>query len=325
LRIDRRLVGFGLFLVTIGLVMVAVRQGLIPVDTARRAWNLWPLLLIGVGLSIILAGRPGTWVGGVIVAMTFGTMVGAIAGTGAVLPIGLCSGNRDHGTAFAQASGDLSASATVSIEQDCGDLHVATAPGARWTLGGVSSDGRPPAIKASPGELRITTGSGGPFDLGGSTAWDLTIPTAPAVALDVQANAGDAQLHLAGANLASVSVQRNAGSVAIDLRETAAVGSLDLEVNAGSATLWLPNRTVSGNLTVNAGSIALCLPAGAGLRVSTGGNVAASNDFDAHGLVRSGDTWATPGFASATVRVDLTADANAASLSIDPSACTTAG
>jgi hypothetical protein len=325
LRFDRRLVGFGLFLVTIGLVMVAVRQGLIPVDTARRAWNLWPLVLIGVGFSILMAGRPGAWVGGLIIAITFGTMVGAIAGTGAVFPIGLCSGNRDHGTAFAQASGDLAASATVAVEQDCGDLHVATAPGARWTLGGVSPDGRPPLINASPGELRITTGSGGPFDLGGSTAWDLTIPTASAVALDVQANAGDARLDLAGANLASLSVQRNAGSVAIDLRETAALGSLDLEVNAGSATLWLPNRTLSGDLTVNAGSVALCLPAGAGLRVSTGGNVAASNDFEAHGLVRSGDTWETPGFASATTRVDLTADANAASLSLDPSACATAG
>jgi hypothetical protein len=301
--------------------MVGVRQGMVPVDTARRAWSLWPLVLIGLGLSLILAGRPGAWVGGLIVAITFGTMVGAIVGTGAVFPIGLCSGNRDHGTAFAEASGDFASEAMVSIEQDCGDLHIATAPGTRWTLGGVSSDGRPPAINASPDEARITSPGGGPFDLGGSTAWDLTLPTTPAIALDVQANAGDARLDLAGANLASLSVQRNAGSVAIDLRETTAVGRFDLEVNAGSATLWLPNRTLSGSLTVNAGSVALCLPIGAALRVSTGGNVAASNDFEAHGLTRSGDTWETPGFASATARIDLTADANAASLSLDPSAC----
>jgi hypothetical protein len=321
LRFDRRLVALGLFLVTVGVVMVAVRQGLVPVDTARRAWSLWPLILIGLGLSMILAGRPGAWVGGLTVAITFGTMIGAIAGTGASFPIGLCSGNRDHGTAFAPVSGDFASSASVSIEQDCGDLHISTAPGARWTVGGVSSDGRPPAINAGPDQVRITSPGGGPFDLGGSTAWDLTVPTTPAIALGVQANAGDAWLDLAGANLASLSVQRNAGSVAIDLRETTAVGPFDLEVNAGSATLWLPNRTLNANLTVNAGSITLCLPVGAALRVSTGGNVAASNDFEAHGLTRSGDTWETPGFASATARMELTADANAASLSLDPPAC----
>jgi hypothetical protein len=325
LRFDRRLVGFGLFLVTVGVVMVAVRQGLIPVDTARRALVLWPLVLIGLGLSLILSGRPGAWVGGLVVAITFGTMVGAIAGTGASFPIGLCTGNRDHGTAFAEVRGDLAAAAMVSIEQDCGDLRLATGPGTGWTLNGVSSDGRPPAVSASSDGVRITSPGGGPFDLGGSTAWDLILPTAPAVGLEVQANAGDARLNLAGANLASLSVQRNAGSVAIDLRETAAVGSFDLEVNAGSATVWLPSRMMSGSLTVNAGSVALCLPTGDGLRVSTGGNVAASNDFETHGLVRSGNTWETPGFASATARIDLTADANAASLSLDPAACTTAG
>jgi hypothetical protein len=43
MRIDRRLVGFGLFLVTVGVVMVAARQGPIPDETAGRVWNLWPL------------------------------------------------------------------------------------------------------------------------------------------------------------------------------------------------------------------------------------------------------------------------------------------
>ena len=42
MQIDRRLVGFGLFLITVGTVMVAVRQGVLSEETAGRAWSLWP-------------------------------------------------------------------------------------------------------------------------------------------------------------------------------------------------------------------------------------------------------------------------------------------
>ena len=52
MQIDRRLVGFGLFLITVGTVAVAVRQGVLSEEIAGRAWSLWPLILIGIGLSI---------------------------------------------------------------------------------------------------------------------------------------------------------------------------------------------------------------------------------------------------------------------------------
>jgi hypothetical protein len=317
MRIDRRLVGFGLFLVTVGIAMVAVRQGLIPEETARRAWSLWPLLLIGTGLSIILAGRPGAAIGGLIVAVTLGVFVGLVVATGSFAPR-ICGDDAERGTAFADTGGDLQAAARVRIEQSCGDLHVSAVAGSHWSLGGVSSDARPPAIETSPDQLRIHSRDGSPFDLGGSSTWNLGLPRVPAIELQVQTNAGDAVLALGGANLTTLSIHRNAGSIAIDLRDAVALGGLDLEVNAGSATLWLPSRSVSGNVAVNAGSLALCLPAAAGLSVDIGDNVAASNDFEAHGLTRSGDRWQTPGFATAAVRIELAADANAASLLLDP-------
>src|SRR6185295_11558063 len=140
MRIDRRLVGFGLFLVTVGIVMIAVRQGLIPDETARRAWNLWPLLLIGTGLSMILAGRPGAAIGGLVVAVTLGAMVGGFASTGS---IGICTGRAgDAGTANApDQGGDFGATAQVAIEQACGDLDVTTMAGSSWSAG-LSADDR---------------------------------------------------------------------------------------------------------------------------------------------------------------------------------------
>ncbi|HEX5823263.1 MAG TPA: DUF5668 domain-containing protein, partial [Candidatus Limnocylindrales bacterium] len=236
MRIDRRLVGFGLFLVTVGVVMIAVRQGLIPDETARRAWNLWPLVLIGIGLSMILAGRPGAAVGGLVTAVTFGAIVGGVVATGSFGPIGLCTGDREKGTAFPQAGGDLGAAAHVSIDQACGDLQITTVAGSTWTLSGVSGDGRPPTVSATATELRIATGSIGAFEIGDSSGWDLALPQTPAIDLDVTASAGEGRLALAGANLADLSVVRNAGSIRVDLRDVAAIGSLSLEANAGSAT-----------------------------------------------------------------------------------------
>ena len=321
-RIDRRLVGFGLFLVTVGVVMVAIRQGLIPDETARRAWNLWPLLLIGFGLSIILAGRPGAAIGGLITAVTFGAIVGGVAATGSIGPIGICTGDRDRGTAFAQTGGELGASARVSIEQACGELDIGTVDGSTWSLSGLSGDGRPPTVSATAADLRIESGSSNAFDVGRSSSWDVSLPRTPAIDLDVTASAGEARLDLGGANLTDLSVIRNAGASRVDLRDVAAITSVSLEVNAGSATLWLPNRSLTGTIQANAGSIAICLPSGVALRVTTGDSVAASNDFAARGLVRNGEAWETPGFASAQTRIDLSAEANAASLSLDSSSCT---
>jgi hypothetical protein len=320
MRIDRRRVGFGLFLVTAGVVMVAVREGPIPEETARRAWNLWPLLLIGFGLSMILAGRPGSSLGGLIVAVTFGAMVGGVAATGS---IGICS--NDHGagtTSTPDAGGDLGPAAHVTIEQACGDLDVTTMPGSTWVAGVASGGGSPPTIRATNSDLRITSPSSGMLETGGSGGWRIVLPQSPSIDLEVTVSAGDARLELGGANLASLSVVRNAGSARIDLREVAAIGPLSVTVNAGSSTIWLPKRSLTGHLSANAGSIALCLPTGIGLRVATGESVAASNDFETHGLTRSGNTWETAGYAAAAVRIDLTAEANAASLSLDSaSAC----
>src|SRR5947207_894212 len=92
--------------VPVGAVMIAVRQGLVGEDDARKAWTLWPLILVGVGLSIVLAGRPGAAIGGIVLALTFGAMLGGIAATGTFPGAGLCSsGGRDPGTAFAPSRG----------------------------------------------------------------------------------------------------------------------------------------------------------------------------------------------------------------------------
>ena len=317
MQIDRRLVGFGLFLITIGVVMVAIRQGLIDEATARQAWNLWPLILVGVGLSIVLEGRPGASIGGLLLAITFGAILGGVASTGVFPGAGLCTGDGGNGTSFADGGGDLGANASITISQDCGDLTIGTVDGSTWSVSGAARDGRAPQIDRSGDRLTIESRDDGPLDNGGSGDWTVVLPRATAIRLEVTVNGGQSRFALDGAHLESLSVDANAGSVDLDLREAASVGDTTIDVNFGSAIVRLPNRSFSAELSINAGSTAICLPAGVGLRVELD-SVAASNDFADHGLIEANGTWQTPGYGSAEIRIELKADVNAGSLSLDP-------
>ncbi|HEX2755109.1 MAG TPA: DUF5668 domain-containing protein [Candidatus Limnocylindrales bacterium] len=317
MHIDRRLVGFGLFLITVGGIMVAVRQGLLSADAASQAWTLWPLILVGVGLSIVLAGRPGAAIGGLVLALTFGAMLGGIAATGTFPGVGFCGGDRGHGSTFPGSSGDLGPNARVTVVQDCGDLTIGTVAGTSWNVSGESRDGRQPRIDRGSDTLRITAPDGGPFDLGRSSGWDVILGRESTIDLTVTMNGGQSRVNLAGASVGAFRMDANAGSIELDLREVAAFGDATIDVNFGSATLRLPNRSMTATLAVNAGSAAICLPAGAGLRVKLD-SAAASNDFDDHGMVETNGAWETPGYGVAAVRLDLRADVNAGSLALDP-------
>jgi Domain of unknown function (DUF5668) len=319
MRSRRNFIGWGLFLIVFGGVLLGVRQGWIPTDVAQRAWQLWPVLLVASGLSLILARRPGAWIGGLIAAVCFGVIAGGLVSTGVGLAFVGCGGD-DSGTPFPAQSGELSSSASVSIDFRCGNLSVRAADGATWQLSGESDVGNPPVIDQTPTELRLEPAEGRSlFGVGRSREhWDLTLPADPTIDLDLTLNAGEGRLTMAGAHLGSMDLTVNAGALRLDLRDVEAARSLDGTVNAGSAVIWLPDLPFEGDMTVNAGSLALCAPAGVGLRLDGGNSPLSSNDFDEQGLVKVGDAWETPGFATAPIRIALDVQANAGSMSLNP-------
>jgi hypothetical protein len=316
---NRGLIGWGLFFIVFGVVLLGVRQGWIPIDLAERAWQAWPLLLVAAGLSLVLSGRPGAWLGGLLAAVCLGVIAGGLVSTGAGLPFVGC-GADDSGIPFERQSGELGPNASVGIDFHCGELSVRAADGTTWDASGQSADGEPPTIERSPDRLRLeAASSGGLFAFSGKREqWVVTLPADPVIDLDVTLNAGSGSLTLAGAHLAATDITVNAGSLRLDMRDAAAAATLDGTVNAGSAVVWLPERTVEGNFTVNAGSLSICAPTSVGLRLVTGDNPISSNDFEEQGLIRSNDAWETPDFATAEIRIVLEVTANAGSLSLNP-------
>jgi hypothetical protein len=319
MRIDPRLTGIGIFLIVFGLVLFGTRQGWIDPALAERSWTLWPVLLIAGGLSMLLAGRPGAWIGGLVAATCLGAIAGGLVGSGAGLPLVGCAGDK-AGTPFEGSSGELPAQARVELTFRCGDLAVGTTDGTRWTIEGAADRGRAPEVEESEEGVKIEApDSEGIFGMTGSREqWDVSLPTGPTIDLEVILNAGAGTLTLDRAHLDAVELVVNAGSIELDLRSVAAAGTLDAAVNAGSAVIRLPDRALAGDLVVNAGSLSICAPEDVGLRLVTGSNPISSNDFEEGGLVRVGEAWESPDFATAPVRIELETQANAGSLSLNP-------
>ena len=82
--------------------------------------------------------------------------------------------------------------------------------------------------------------------------------------------------------------------------------------------LTLPVTSTHGSIEVNAGSVALCASPGVALRIRTDESLVTSYDFDGHGLIQDGSTWQTPDFDTAAQRIDLVAEGNAGSFTLDP-------
>lgn len=318
MRTDQRFLGWGLFFVVLGSVPLAVRAGLLSSDAAGMAWRLWPLLLVGSGMGLLLRGRREAAIGGLVVAVTFGLIGGGLIAGGWVDIGSIACGSGRSGGPLVQQSGALEPSARVTLEQRCGDVNVQMVDGTAWTLAADGGD-RAPDISAGPGDLRIQSARRVIFvGLGGSReTWDVGLPRASTIDLSTTLNAGTGRLDLRGGLFGSISTTVNAGDMRIDL-EGATATSIGLTLNAGDTRIVLPASALTGSLTVNAGSIRICAPAGVGLRFRTNESITSSYDFASAGLIKSGSTWTSPGFATAEIRIDLSTTANAGSIALNP-------
>jgi hypothetical protein len=315
-QIDRRLLGWGLFLVLLGAIPLAVRLGALAPETAAMAWSLWPLFLIAGGLGVLLRETPLRFTGGLLAAATAGLIGGGILAGGG-FAIGTCGDGGSRET-FETRDGSLGPSATVSIDLDCGNLAIGAGDGSTWRIEGESDGGAAPRIEASSDRLTIRDANrGGPIGfVDDGQRWQVTLPREATLDLDVQANAGEVRLDLAGVTAREVRIEANAGQVRADLGSMTDLNRLDLSVNAGAARVTFPTRSFEGSLDVNAGQILMCAPAGVGLRIRTGDAFAAS--YNLADLVDVGGAWESPGYATAELRIELAVDANAGQVTLNP-------
>jgi hypothetical protein len=316
MHIDRRLLGWGAFFILLGAIPLAVQQGWLQGELIARWWSLWPLLLIGWGLGLVLRETPVEWLGGAVTAVTFGVMGGSLIATGfGGVPFSVgCTGSDT--SAFVAPTGTLASNSSVSITLPCGQLSVVGVDGGEWSVSGTAGQNGQPVIETAADRLVIKGKEGAGFMTDDRRTWNVELPRDAAnTALSVTLNAGEGTVALDGLQLTAASVTLNAGKLSVAGANAASLGGVSGTVNAGALSVSL-QASGTGSFTVNAGSLNVCLPEGADVQVLAHSTLG-SNNLEDLGLRSVGeDTWETAGYASAQQRVELSVTTNAGSFEL---------
>src|SRR5689334_8894283 len=232
MHIRRGYLGWGVFLILAGAVPLLVRSGYLTDDQVARLWTLWPLILIGIGVGLVLSRTRFDFLGGIIVAATFGLMVGGFLSLGASTIAGGACGSSEGTKAFPTADGTFTGGeASVLVTLNCGSAEIKSASGTGWRVEGRGDDGVGPTVESDATSLSVKSrqGDGTPFVfLGARDTWTVSLPTGgPSLGVELRLNAGSSTVDLGGVPVSNIDVTLNAGSTTLDLSEVAAIRQLD--------------------------------------------------------------------------------------------------
>ena len=315
MRVNRRFLYWGVFLVAIGGVLVAADLSAVDSTTLGDALRLWPLAFVAIGVGLLLRRTRFRLAGGLLAAAVPGLVLGG--GFALVPHFTVDCGAGGAASGLAIRDGTFSGPATVSVTSDCGSLIVGTSSGSDWQLQAGNTASRTPIVHATDRSLSIDSGGDQGwhwFDTR-REAWNLTLPTSRIDDLFVVVNAGKGQIGLSGAQIGRLDLTTNAAETLVDASQ-ASIANMSGTVNAGLLSLHLSAGTdIVGSVQVNAGQLQVCTPTGLGLHVSHGGVL---SGITVNGLSVSGSEWQSPDYGSATHRADLSVIVNLGAVEINP-------
>lgn len=287
------------FLIVVGVIALLVDVNVISVDRLYRLADLWPLILIVIGLELIMRRA----VHGVAVDIAT-VLILLVAGIGAIAYVA-AGPAIPAGTQTMSASdsvGTLTA-ASLNVEVGAADLTVVgdSALGADLFRTVIKYSGPKPevALDKSTGELRISQPSG--LGIFGSRRLSIELHISPSVSWSFSLNSGatNATLKLAGVRVTSV--EANNGAIRLDLTLGPPKGIVSIQANGGA-----PNVRVHR-------------PSGVAVSVQLSGG-ALNLTADGHHTASLGSaSWQSDGYSNATDAYSIEVNGGACNVTVDTS------
>lgn len=284
-------------LILAGVIALLVNTGAIAVDRLILLVNLWPVVLIVIGLEILVRrGLQGTTANVAAAAVALVAVVGAAVYVG-VGPSPLANQKED-----VQASlGDLK---QASLEVDVGSANINVSGGS--DLGPdlyhahIEFSGPKPdvSLDRSTGELTISQNSNYPFGLQPGQ-FKLAILISTAIPWTIAENTGASHDTI---NIPQVTVSRielNTGAADEELTLGPPKGIVPVEVNGGALTVRV-HRSGGGEASADVSGGAISLNA---------------DGRSTHGIGEL--TWQSSGFSGATDAYRITVDGGACTVTVD--------
>jgi hypothetical protein len=290
---------WGFVLVLVGVLFLLSNFGVLPWDVWNGLWRTWPALLIVWGASVLLRplGRRGAILTGIVALVAVAGVAGLVYATyrpGAdvagetVLSQPLENGIQTATLQMNFGAGSISLDGTAPVGQlATGTLgYVVRAPGVVYTSSG---DAANLSLSLATGAW---VGSAGPR----ATRWDVHLSPAPVYVLDFDTGACSTDLDLSALKVRRLSLD---------------TGASDCRITFGDSGLLCEVRLAFG-----AASVTVRAPRAVGLKVRMSTGLVGTNLSQA-GLIKTADTWLSPGYEAKTSQVEMRVDAGASSFNVE--------
>src|SRR3954470_7980701 len=315
MRVNRRFLFSGVFLVAVGGVLVAVDLGAIDPANLEQVLLLWPVAVLAIGVGIVSRRTQLGLPAGMVAAAAPGLLLGGALAVGPRLAAN-CGGRGDVASLPIQ-QGTFDGPADVSISSGCGSLTISTASGNGWQLQAANSSGKVPTVHGSSRSLSIDQVGEDEYNFltGGRETWDVSLPAGDIDSLSIEVATSRSRVALPGARVGRLALSANASEMTVDA-SGASVASLSATVNLGQLSLTLPaNSDLVGSLRVGGGRLEVCTSPGVGLRITDTGF---PRQLEIAGVDHGASEWQSPDYASATHHADLTVHTTVGEVQINP-------
>jgi hypothetical protein len=299
-----------IILIGLGILLLLQNLGFLSWSLWDILWRFWPMILVLIGLELLLGRRNPGLAAVVAVAVLVLAVAGsalAARGSASPLPSSMSSFLGTGGAGRAQHLTEKLGSyerATVDIQFGAGDLTVRSLPSQSGSLmeGDFSHQG-------DRGVSRSFQCRDGDCTLRllsrGERNWFFNT-----------SGADDWNVHLTPRIPLDLRVKSGASRIDLDL-SALQISTLRLDIGASSGTVRLPAAGGATTATVKAGAadLEIAVPLETSARIRARGGLS-SYQIDEQRFPRDGDYYVSPDFAQAINRVDLEIDAGVASVEI---------